>query len=280
MKIKLVASDLDGTFLTDKKEISPLTRETIERAWEQGIRFVPATGRAFSAVPAEVLALPHVEYVITSNGAAIYSISKKKRIYQCVLRQESVQAVLELALPSDVTMEAFFDGVPYSNDADIAHPEKYGADEYSVLYVKRTRQAVTDIRAFIKEHCGELDSISFLCADWEKHRILRKYLETQIPGVYLTSSVSHMLEMGNENAGKGKTLNYLMKMLGISQNETMAFGDADNDIDMLKSVKYGFAMANSSDNCKKAAYAIAGNNNEEGVAREICKCLQRHVPAT
>lgn len=273
MKIKLIASDLDGTFLTDTKEISAFTRETIAHAWEKGIRFVPATGRAFSAVPTEVLSLSHVEYVITSNGAAIYSAPRKKRIYECLLREESVRTVLALTLPEDVTMEAFFDGVPYSSEENIAHPEKYGADQYSVHYVKRTRRAVKDIRAFIEEHAKGLDSISFLSANWKKHKALRKCLETQVPGVYMTSSVSHMLEMGNENAGKGKTLTYLRGLLGISADEAMAFGDADNDIDMLTSVKYGFAMANASDNCKEAAYAVVGNNNEDGAAKEIAQYL-------
>lgn len=273
MKIKLIASDLDGTFLTDKKEISPFTKEVIRRAGEQGIWFVPATGRAFSAVPGEVLALPHTEYVITSNGAAIYSISKKKRIYQSLLKGESVNAVLRLEMPSEVALEAFLDGVPYSEDRYISHAKDYGATEYGAVYVKNTRRPVKDIRAFIREHCEELDSLSFLSADGKKRAALRRSLETQIPGIYVTSSVSHMLEIGNGDAGKGKTLLYLMTLLGISPREAMAFGDADNDIDMLSAVGYGFAMSNGTDCCKKAAFAVTDSNNEDGVAKGILKFL-------
>lgn len=271
MKIKLIASDLDGTFLTDTKGISPFTKETIARAGEQGICFVPATGRAFSAVPKEVLSLPHTEYVITSNGAAIYSISKKKRVYQCLLNGESVRAVLDLEMPSGVAIEAFLDGVPYSEERYIFHAKDYGATDYGALYVKNTRRPVKDIRTFIKEHYEELDSISFLCADGEKRSVLRRRLEQQVPGIYVTSSVSHMLEIGNADAGKGKTLLYLLKLLGISSEEAMAFGDADNDIDMLAAVKYGIAMKNGTETCKKAAFVIADSNNEDGVAKEIRK---------
>ena len=274
MKIKLIATDLDGTFLTDKKEITPFTRSVVEEAVMKGICFVPATGRAFSAVPKEVLSLAHTEYVITSNGAAIYSVSKKKRIYECLLAEESVKKVLELDLAPEVAREAFWQGTPYSEESYIADPEKFGATAYGAAYVKRTRCPVKSIRSFICEHAGTIDSLAFTCADEKKRRELKRILEETIPGVYVTSSVSHMLEVGHADAGKGRTLLHLMELLGISREEAMAFGDADNDIDMLAAVRYGFAMNNGMENCKKAAYAVAGNNNEDGVAKEILKFIR------
>ncbi|MCD7883324.1 MAG: HAD hydrolase family protein [Lachnospiraceae bacterium] len=96
MSVKLIASDLDGTLLTDDKKISEMTRQMISLAAGQGIQIVPATGRAFSSVPEEVLALPGVEYVITSNGAAIYSVSQGKRIYSCPLEAASVEEILTM----------------------------------------------------------------------------------------------------------------------------------------------------------------------------------------
>lgn len=269
MKIKLIASDLDGTLLTDKKEITPFTREILQKAAEQGIWFVPATGRAFSSIPGEVLTLPKTEYLITSNGAAIYSISKKKRIYERLLQREAVEKVLKLPIPPEAALEAFVEGVPYSSEEYILHAEDYGATEYGAEYVRKTRKGVPDIRAFVKEHAGKLDSLSFVCADKEKKEALRRCLEQEVPGVYVTSSVPHMLEIGNEDAGKGKTLKYLLKFLGISSKEAMAFGDADNDIDMLKEAACGIAMENGTESCKQAAFSITGTNNEDGVARAI-----------
>lgn len=269
MKIRLIASDLDGTLLTDKKEITSFTREILQKTARQGIWFVPATGRAFHSIPGEVLNLPKTEYVITSNGAAIYSVSQEKRIYERLLEREAVETVLQLPIPSEVAVEAFVKGVPYSSEEFICHAEDYGATEYGAEYVRRTRRGVPDVRDFIKEHAGELDSLSFLCADKEKREELRQLLGQKIPKIYVTSSVPHMLEIGNEDAGKGKTLKYLLQFLGISAKEAMAFGDADNDIDMLKEVAYGIAMENGTESCKKAAFSITGTNNENGVARAI-----------
>ena len=85
---------------------------------------------------------------------------------------------------------------------------------------------------------------------------VKKEVREKIPGVYVTSSVSHLLEIGNAEAGKGKTLLKLLKLLEISPEEAMAFGDADNDLDMIRSVKYGIAMKNATEHLKEAAYHI------------------------
>ena len=85
MAVKLIASDLDGTLLRNDKSISEETGKALEKAREAGIYFVPSTGRALEAVPVEVMALPGVEYVITSNGAAVYSVSGGTRIYESLV---------------------------------------------------------------------------------------------------------------------------------------------------------------------------------------------------
>ena len=60
MAVKLIASDLDGTLLTNKKELSPRTREALDLAAAQGIYLVPATGRSFGSVPEMIREYPGV----------------------------------------------------------------------------------------------------------------------------------------------------------------------------------------------------------------------------
>ena len=83
-----------------------------------------------------------------------------------------------------------------------------------------------------------------------------------------------MLEIGNQDAGKGKTLLHLLALLDISPQETAAFGDADNDSDMLAAVKYGVAMANGTELCKRSAAIHTCSNNEDGVAKAIIRLLE------
>lgn len=267
--IKLIASDLDGTLLTDKKELSQATREALDMAVQKGIHVVPATGRSFKAVPDMIKFYPGVEYVITANGGAVYSVSQNERIYQCLLEEKAVTAALEMEKPQNVVMEVFIQGVPYSEEDYVLEPAKYGATEYGAKYVRETRIPVKNIRDFTMEHRMELDSMAFICRDMEVKKALEKKLERELPDIYVTSSVPHLLEIGHRNAGKGNTLLYLLKLLEISPDEAMAFGDADNDSSMLLAVKYGIAVGNGSEECKKSAAFLTESNQEDGVAKAI-----------
>ena len=273
--IKLIASDLDGTLLTDKKELSKVTREALDMVIGRGIYMIPATGRSFKAVPEMIKNYPGVEYVITSNGGVIYSVSKKERIYQCLLEAESAVKILKMERPANVVMEIFIKGIPYSEEAYVLEPEKYGATQYGARYIKETRIPIKNIEEFAQEHQEELDSMAFVCGDTEVKKDLWKKLEQEIPDIYVTSSVGHLLEIGHKNAGKGNTLLYLMEKLGVTPEEAMAFGDADNDSSMLKAVKYGIAMDNGTKACKAAAAFITASNEDDGVAKAIYRfCSQ------
>ncbi len=273
MGIRLIASDLDGTLLTDKKELSDKTREAIDKAVRQGIWFVPATGRSFRAVPELLKTYPGVEYIMTSNGGAIYSVSQNRRIYECLLSGEAVDALLALLKPEGMVMEAFVEGVPYSEARYVENPRAYGATEYGAKYVKQTRLPVEDMEGFVAMHRERLDSMSFICGDPEVRKLFREQIALSVPDIFLTSSVPHLLEIGNCRAGKGKMLKHLLRLLGISTEEAMAFGDADNDADMLSSVKYGIAMGNASEACKEAASYITDTNEADGVAKGIFRFI-------
>lgn len=271
MKIQLIASDLDGTLLDNKKNILPLTKEMLYLAAEQGISLVPATGRAFHSIPETVLGLPGVEYVITSNGAAAYSVSSRKRIYQRLLAPHAVEAILNLSVPEGIVMETFLGGIPYSDEEYVKKPKAYGATDYGEKYVRSTRHPVCDIAAFAREHSRELDSISFVCGNSALLNNFREEIAAKTPDIFITSSLPHLLEIGHKDAGKGKTLKKILDILGISPENAMAFGDADNDIDMLSAVKYGIAMGNATETCKAAADYITVTNEEDGVGKAIQK---------
>ena len=259
MAVKLIASDLDGTLLRNDKSISEETGKALEKAREAGIYFVPSTGRALEAVPVEVMALPGVEYVITSNGAAVYSVSGGTRIYESLVPAEAVDALLEISM--------------YTASDHVKDPARYGATAFGIGYVKKTRHPVENIRKFVKENREHVDSFDFVCGDPQALDTVKKEVREKIPGVYVTSSVSHLLEIGNAEAGKGKTLLKLLKLLEISPEEAMAFGDADNDLDMIRSVKYGIAMKNATEHLKETAYHITDSNEEDGVAKEIYRMI-------
>ena len=269
MKIKLIASDLDGTLLTDQKTLSPETVKTLRWAADKGIYLVPVTGRSYTAVPDFIKEFPGVEYVITSNGGAVYSAASGERIYQRLLEPESVEAAFKAPRPDNMAVEIFIEGRPYSEMSYVNDPKAYGATEYGAEYVRRTRTPVEDLESFAMENRDRLDSMAFVCADPAEREGFRQYLRNHVPDIYVTSSVSHLLEIGHKDAGKGNTLRYLMDYLGVDREETMAVGDGDNDISMLRAVRHGVAVRNGTKACRDAAVRVTGSNQEDGVAQAV-----------
>lgn len=150
MGIRLIASDLDGTLFTDEKAISDETRRTLEEVTGKGILFVPCTGRAFASVPELVQTLPGVQYMIVSNGAAIYRVEDGERIYGCTLSVDSVERILELPMSEEMTFEVQIQGQSYTEQRYIDDPARFGATGFGVQYIRTTRHAVEDIQAFAK----------------------------------------------------------------------------------------------------------------------------------
>lgn len=271
--IKLIACDLDGTLLTDKKEISPLTGSALDYAVKRGIYFIPATGRPMRAVPEKVLAIGGVDLVITSNGAAVYSMAEKKRIYECLMPKEAVDKILMLEIPEKMTFEVLVEGIPHTEQRYVDHPEQFGATEFGVSYIKATRQGMEQLREFAALHRRDLDGINFICPDAAVRDEFRRKLECGIPNIRITSSVTNLIEVSHEKATKGSTLEWLLHKLNIPRDHAMAFGDADNDLEMLSGVKYGIAMKNATEDCKAAAYLVTDTNEKDGVGKMILRML-------
>lgn len=166
-------------------------------------------------------------------------------------------------------VEGFVDGVPYSARAYVENPVLFGASLYSVSYVKSTRRPVEDIFAFLLEHKEELDSLDIVVGDERTKATLRRIISEQVEGIYLTSSVPTLLEISDEKAGKATALAFLADYLQIPQETTVAFGNAENDIDMICWAGIGVAVENSPEEVRCAADEITRTNDADGVARWI-----------
>ena len=272
-KISCIALDLDGTTLKDDKQISERNRKAIEDAVSAGVSVVIASGRSFSSLPESVTSIPGIEYAVTSNGAAVYRVRDGVRIHKVLLEPESVDEILRITGGIRLGMEAFIRGIPYAQKDYIGDPVSYGAMPYAVSYIQSTRRPVENIREYVRSRRKELDGIDLIVADEEKRKEIREALESARLPLYVTSSVKNRVETAAQGAGKAEGLRFLQKLLGIPREETAAFGDADNDIDMLRAAGFSFAMENASPGCRAAADFITKTNQEDGVAFGIYEVL-------
>lgn len=274
-KIKLIALDLDGTALDDRSRLTERTKRILERAAEAGIYLVAASGRAYSSLPKEVMEVKGLTYAITSNGAATYEPVSGKRVFACPMEETAVDGLLELLRGEPETaVEVFWQGTPHASRTFLENPVSFGAPHRAVSYLQNTRTPVEDILSFASGHRKELDALDIICQG-PLHKVEWFEKLERLGGIYMTSSAPYRLETSSVKSGKGAALREAAARLGVGPEEILAFGNADNDIDMLRFAGIGVAVANSPDNVKHQADYIAPANTEEGVAQFLEEILFR-----
>ena len=267
-KIKMIGLDLDGTLLTDKKELTDRTKAALRRAIEVGITVLVASGRPWMGVPEELRNFPGMRYALTSNGARIIDTKDDRVIEEHLLSPELALKALAVCGKYDTLQEVYFDGQGYAPEDQMAYVEKYHRNPSMCEYMRKTRLPVKDIRKLVEQENRGLDKVQALFADMDERETAWKELE-QEKGLELVGSLQYNIEINAAGVNKGTGLVNLGRMLGIRREEIMAFGDGDNDIAMLREAGFGVAMANADEQVKAAADYITLSNEEEGVAEAI-----------
>ena len=276
-KIQCIALDLDRTTLRTDGTLSTRTREALLAAVDNGIKVLPVSGRPFASLPESICTLPGIRYVAVSNGSAVYDVTTGEKIGGWTIEASDVEKILcmtETAFRErEVTYEVFVNGIAWADQDYIKDPVSYGIPERAVAYTQKTRHPVTDICSFIRQHQTELESIDIMLKDPSVRKTLEQELRAAIPGIYTTSSVEYRLEASHKDASKASGLSLMLQKLGILPSETIAFGDGDNDIDMLKFAGIGVAVKNATPDCLASADLVSESNDADGVALIIEKIL-------
>ena len=272
-KIKLVASDLDGTLLNKNKEITPRLFEALKKLDELGIYFVPSTGRPFGTVPQAIKELPFLKYVITSNGATIYDAVEQKNIIENFLTPEAVNAVIEIARELPVITEYFIEGKAYIAQKVYDDLSPFDLTESHVTYIKNSRTPVEDFWNEMKRNNTVLENINLVFADME----LRKETWNRLKALGLasvTAATTKNIEITSLYATKAKALEKLCEVLGFTRENVLAMGDGDNDMPMIQFAGIGIAMENGEEHIKQAADIIADDCNDFGAAKILEQIIE------
>lgn len=270
------AFDLDGTLLDGHSHLSSRTKAVLAEMARAGIPVVVASGRPFSTIPAEVLALDAVRYVITGNGVRIYDKLTGRDIYHCSLQPNALHEILRVAQYYPVGYELFIAGRAFANRSYLSDPARFGVLGATYHYLTSTRTPFEDLGAFVREHAGQIDSLGLSIADQALKEQLWQRLEREVAGIYVTSSLDRLIEVADQRAGKGPALAVVLERLGLAPDGLAAFGDADNDLGMLQLAGLGIAMENGADHLKAAADRIAPPHDQDGVAQILEELMKEY----
>ena len=269
-KIRMIGLDLDGTVFNNEKMITEHTREVLAEAIRQGVVVLPATGRPECGLPEQFLAIPGVRYALTSNGARIIDLVERKVIYAQLLPWETAAAVIdEVNTWEHCAWEAYYDGEIFV-DADayrfLDHPDMLPALK---SYMRRTRQPVKGLAEKIRREHISMEKMHMVFENTEYRDQKLQEIREKFPDLAFSNATTFNMEINSADAGKGKGLVALGKILGISREEIMACGDAANDWDMLQMAGFPVVMGNADEETKKLAAFVTKSNEEDGVAYAV-----------
>ena len=261
-KVKMVVTDMDGTLLNSKSEVSKQFFELYQQLKDHGIRFVAASGRQFNSIEDKLKPISKDIIIVAENGG--YIKSDEQELGSVFM---SSTDVLRL----------------------IPHLRK-NKDLYTVLCGKKTAYIETKDEKFIhilKEYYSQFKPVDDLTKilDDSFFKIAIYHFESSENYTYphvkhleddlqIKISGSNWVDISDPRANKGHAVKMLQEKFNISKDQTMVFGDYNNDLEMINLAYYSFAMENAHINVKNAARFRTKSNNEGGVEFILNKLIR------
>ncbi|WP_036735385.1 Cof-type HAD-IIB family hydrolase [Paenibacillus zanthoxyli] len=260
--IKAIFSDIDGTLLNSRHQITPETKSAIQKVKDRDIPFVLVSARMPSGILPLQQELEINAPVICYSGALVLGGSDsgghRKTLHSVGMGKSSVDLMLGI-------VSSGFPGISFS---------LYSHDQWIVGDL--TDPWVIQEQEIIKVDPIERELSSYIEEDHEIHKILcmgnpqeinwlAETLKRVVPGVSIYKSKDTYLEIMDEMVSKSYAIRELEEVLHISNRELMAIGDNYNDIDMILYAGLGIAMGNAPEEVKRIADTVTLSNDEDGL---------------
>lgn len=263
MSIKLVAVDIDGTLLNDQREITPEVFSAVQEAKAHGVKIVIATGRPLPGVRNLLQELKLCEgdnYVITFNGGLVQHTSSGDQLIAETMSYEDYMDIELISRKLGIHMHAITKSGIYTANRNIGKYTVHEASLVSMPVFYRTPEEMADKQIIKIMYIDEPEILDAAIA---------KLPASFYDKFTVVKSAPYYLEILNKTASKGTAVRALAEKLGLSQDQTMAIGDEENDRSMLEAVGHPVVMENGRPELKVIAEHITKSNNENGVAHAL-----------
>jgi hypothetical protein len=256
---RAVYFDLDGTLLDRRSEVPGATLTALSRLRRAGVKVGIATGRMFRSAAAYASQVEADAPLIVYNGARVMHIDGGRVIFEMLLEREIARIGLEAARSHRIHVNLYV-----GDDLYVESLDRYG-EGFMTKEKLRPRQ-VEDLEAAMTA-----DPVKMLLIG--DPPLLRKcqaaITERAGPRATLVFSEVDYLEMLPGGVSKGLALRHSCEQLGIDTSQVVAFGDGENDADMLRTAGWGVAMGNARPEAKAAAHHVTGCHSGDGVVSAL-----------
>jgi len=250
--VKLVVTDMDGTLLNPNHEVSPLFFDLFKKLKKHNVVFVVATGRPLYGVLKKLKTIVDDIIIVAENGGLVFN--KNKILLSTPIENTNLKLVNDLikTIPNINTVYCTKDKA-YTNSKSnklLSLLNEY----YSNYEIINNSNEITDPIykiAFYHEISSEV--------------YLYPHLKQLEDNFKVKLSTTHWVDISENDANKGFAIEMIQKLYNITKEETMAFGDYNNDIEMLKTAYFSYAMENAHPSVKETAQFTTKSNANHGV---------------
>ena len=273
MEVKAVFFDIDGTLVNDSRTVLKSTEAAIKSLKEQGILVGLATGRGPFFVKPFMEQLD-LDFAVTYNGQYIFS--KDKVISATPIDKQSLRDLIayskkyrkEISFGTAEAMQGSkimtFGMSSFSQWASQLIPKKMArtvSRGFNSVIGKVLPQQEKELLQLIQE---PIYQVLILADPAESQKI-----EADFPHLKFTRSSPYAADIINQEMSKLEGIRRVGKEYGFDINQVMAFGDSDNDLEMLSGVGLSIAMGNGTSSVKKVAKHTTSSNSQDGIHRAL-----------
>ncbi len=268
-KIKLIATDLDGTLLGADNKISEENKAALEKAILQGTEIVIATGRNYSEIPDDVINLG-IRFFITANGGYVYDKKEDRELYTKCLTLEQAVYLLNLGKMTGGYAMFYIGRKVYTSSDFWKYMEKVpGSDIYKVLSEKFI--PCDDITKAENADKYTLKVVLFFENAQQRERLIEQ-LERK-DEFEISASFKDNAELNPKGVSKAEGLKVIMDVLGLQPEQVAAIGDGGNDYKMLCLTPNSFAVAGAVPEVQECVKYHVAACEENGVSEAVEICL-------
>ncbi len=269
--IRLICLDMDGTLLDDDHATVPQRNvSALRAAAERGAATVISSGRAWDLLQEVDVQLGVTKYAVLSNGAAVLDVTSGEWIYRSCLPDQARVPLIDLLLEWGLPFEVYCQGKNY---IQLDRKEQVLSCAFTPQF-QRILANYSQFPANMNDAlpAGTVEKIHVFYVPPERHQELVERALGWGP-LSVTTSFQDNMEFTAPGVNKGTAVQALCARLGLGPEQVMAFGDAGNDLELLRWAKWSFAMANATEDAKQAARYVTGSNHEAGVGMAVERYL-------
>jgi Cof subfamily protein (haloacid dehalogenase superfamily) len=245
--------------------LRPRTRAALAATRERGIHVVLVTGRMFQSVRPYALEAGLDDPVVCYQGAVVAEPVSGKWLRHVPIPLELARETIAAVEDDGFGLNCYVGDELYVSEVT---PEARRYADFQHLELHE----VGDLLAWLDEPPTKLVVID----DPEVLDGLKARMLDRFDGrLYISKSLPYFLEFASPDVTKAAGLDFLSERLGFTREHTLAFGDGENDIELVEWAGYGVAVANAHDRVKELADFVCPPVDEEGVAQVLEAFLAR-----